>query len=284
VGVGSGNQRFFYGWYIVAACFVILVFNPGARCAFSVMFKPIIGDFGVIESDPRQLGLRPLDSVEIGGQGSRAAGEAGVLFPLRDIGLKDAIKTSAYLCCIVVMFICGRGDYLVTTALIPLATDSGISPLSAGNMLGWYWAMSLVVILIAGPLSDRIGTKIPVIMTFALKLPLYLLIRRFKTVWSFYIFVFFSGFTHLITAPLTPVLIGGMFGNTHLGLLSGFVNTIHFLGGGLWDSLAGDLDRMGSYQLALQVSAVTAIVAILAGVFIAGKRHSTGDSRVAIIG
>ena len=35
-----------YGWCIVAASFMILFFNAGARYAFGVMFKPIIKEFG----------------------------------------------------------------------------------------------------------------------------------------------------------------------------------------------------------------------------------------------
>ncbi|MBM4279142.1 MAG: MFS transporter, partial [Deltaproteobacteria bacterium] len=40
------NNRLFYGWYIVAAAFIILFFNSGARYAFGVMFKPMIEEFG----------------------------------------------------------------------------------------------------------------------------------------------------------------------------------------------------------------------------------------------
>jgi len=43
---GPGQGRIFYGWYIVAASFIILFFNSGARYAFGVMFKPIIKEFG----------------------------------------------------------------------------------------------------------------------------------------------------------------------------------------------------------------------------------------------
>jgi MFS family permease len=227
----------------------------------------------VIKGDPRQLGLAALGSEE-SERRTNHEGPPGMTAVAEDLGLKDAMRTSSYWCFILVMFICGGGDYLATTALIPLATDFGVSALSAGNMLGWYGAMSLIGILIAGPLSDRIGTKLPIIMTFLLRLALYALILRFKAVWSFYVFALLFGLTHLITAPLTPVLIGRMFGNSHLGILSGFVNTIHFLGGGLWVSLAGELfDRTGSYQLIFQISAVAALVAVVAALFVTEKRH-----------
>ena len=39
-------SRIFYGWYIVAASFLILFFNSGAMLTFGVVFKPIIAEFG----------------------------------------------------------------------------------------------------------------------------------------------------------------------------------------------------------------------------------------------
>lgn len=40
------HGRIFYGWYIVAAGFLILFFNSGAMYTFGVVFKPIVAEFG----------------------------------------------------------------------------------------------------------------------------------------------------------------------------------------------------------------------------------------------
>ena len=40
------SVHLFYGWYVLAASFVILFFNAEARFSIGVMFKPIIGEFG----------------------------------------------------------------------------------------------------------------------------------------------------------------------------------------------------------------------------------------------
>lgn len=40
------SARIFYGWYILAAAFLILFFNSGARFAIGVIFKPMISEFG----------------------------------------------------------------------------------------------------------------------------------------------------------------------------------------------------------------------------------------------
>jgi MFS family permease len=412
------NRRLFYGWYIVAASFVILFFNGGARYAFGVMFKPIIAEFGwsrgavsfvfavnmivfalglmvvgklydrfgpkwviiistlfissgfimtsfmrsmpqfffsygilaalglagtavplmatltskwfdkwrgfaislslagnsigtlvlvpffsrlalsygwrtaylypgimmlvanillaffVIKGDPHQLGLKPFGQEqqerERTGSGKHGLPPAGG----GDFGLRQAMGTRSFWLFVVMMFVCGGGDYFAATHLIPLATDNGISPLTAGNMLAWYGAMSLAGILVASPLADLIGSKTPIVLTFALRFFLYLFLFKYKTVGSFYLFAFLFGFTHLITAPLTPMLVVKLYGGTHLGLLTGFVNAIHFLGAALWPLMAGTLfDRTGNYQLTFLILAVAAVVAVICTTCIAERRH-----------
>jgi hypothetical protein len=36
----------FYGWYFLAASFIILFFNGAARVSIGAMFKPMIEEFG----------------------------------------------------------------------------------------------------------------------------------------------------------------------------------------------------------------------------------------------
>ncbi|HEY3278237.1 MAG TPA: MFS transporter [Syntrophorhabdaceae bacterium] len=413
----TAGRHFFYGWYIVIAAFVILFFNSGARYAFGVMFKPIIGEFGwsrgavslvffvnmvvfaislfvvgklydrygpkwviiistifisvgfimtsfmnsivqfffsygilaafgiagtavplmatltskwfdrwrgmaisaslsgnsigqfalvplmslfalnfgwrssyfyigivmlvvniilaifVIKGDPAQLGLKPFGYVEKKPVETPEAGTAPVL-PDEDMNLKQAMGTSSFWIFAGVMFICGGGDYFATTHLIPLATDYGISPMTAGNMLGLYGLMSLAGILIAGPAADFIGSKIPIILTFVLRVFLFAMVLKFKSVTSLYVFALAFGFTHLITAPLTPMLVGKLYGVRHLGILTGVINTAHFLGAGFWPYAAGVIfDITGTYQIAFAFLAVMAFVAAVSMLFLKERRH-----------
>lgn len=420
MGLPSRHSRIFYGWYIVAASFLILFFNGGARYAFGVMLKPIIAEFGwsrglvsgvfslnmiifalgmtlvgkvydrygpkwviivstlfisagfvltafmhsigqfffsygllaalgvagtavpllatltskwfdewrglaislsmsgnaigqfvlvpvlsflavtyswrtaylyiglamlvvnislallIIRGDPHHLGLKPYGKKESDKTGAGSPGKASGP-DLQDFTLKQAMTTRSYWLFMVVMFVCGGGDYFAVTHLIAMATDQGIAAITAGNMLAWYGGMSLVGILIAAPSADRIGNKTPMALTFIIRVFLYLLLFRYKTTGAFYVFAFGFGFTHLITAPLIPMLIIRLYGSTHLGLLTGFANTVHFIGAATWPLLAGMLfDRTGNYQLALVFSAIAAVVAVLCSCFIVEKRHYPG--------
>ena len=142
-------------------------------------------------------------------------------------------------------------------------------------MLGWYGLMSLAGIPIAGPSADLIGNKIPIILTFILRVVVYVMIIKYKSVTSLYVFALAFGFTHLITAPLTPMLVGRLYGVLHLGVLTGFINTAHFLGGGFWAYIAGVIyDLTGSYQLAFILLAVMAFVAVVAMAFVKERTHT----------
>jgi MFS family permease len=226
----------------------------------------------VMRGDPDDLGKRPFGYRGKQGDGVDKHGVSST--GLRDLGLRDAMHTRSLWLFSTVMFVCGSGDFLVAYHLIPLVTDHGISPVTAGNMLAWFGLMSLAGLLVAGPISDLIGNKIPIALTFLLRFFLFLLVLRYQTLGSFYVFALLFGFTLLITAPLNATLMGRLYGFSHVGLITGFITTIHHVGGGFWVYMGGVIfDRTGSYQLAFVLSAIMALAAFISSIFIIEKRH-----------
>jgi len=272
----SGNS---IGQFALVPLFSFFALNYGWRASYLyigiiMLVVNILLAFFVIKGDPRHFGLKPYGFVE------EKEGDDGRQPPVSsagssmDMGIKQAMRTSAFWFFAIVMFICGGGDYFATIHLIPLATDYGISPMTAGNMLALYGLMSLAGVLIAGPVADLMGSKIPIILTFVLRVLLFVMLIQYKNEVSFYVFAFAFGFTHLITAPLTPILIGRLYGFTYLGILTGFINTVHFLGAGFWPYLAGVIfDKTGSYQLAFILSAIMAFTAVIAMLLVKERRY-----------
>lgn len=235
----------------------------------------------VVKGDPHQMGLNPLGSDVVTRPPALKATQSSPLRAEKDFTLTQAMRTRSFWLMSAAMFICGSGDYFATTHLIPMATDLGISPLTAGNMLGLYGLMSLAGILAAGPAADRIGNKIPIVFQFLLRVLLCLMVLEYKSVTSLWVFAMLYGFTHLITAPLIPMLMLKLYGGAHLGTIAGFVNTAHFLGGGVWAYGAGVVfDKTGSYQLAFAVSAAVALAAAILGLLIRERRHVILESGV----
>jgi MFS transporter, OFA family, oxalate/formate antiporter len=272
------------GQFVLVPFFSLLTASYGWRASYLLMgvimlVVNVALALFVIKGDPHHLGLRPLGRKGNADPEVRREDRSPLPAAPDDLTLGQAMRTPSYWYFAVAMFICGGGDYFATTHLIPLATDLGISAQTAGNMLGWYGLMSLAGILIAGPAADRIGNKAPMALTFLLRVFLWVMILQYKTVTSLYWFALLFGFTHLVTAALIPMLTLRLYGSTHLGILTGFINTVHFLGGGVWAYGAGVLfDRTGSYQLPFIFSAVAAVVATVCSVCIAERRHRVGTT------
>jgi MFS family permease len=229
--------------------------------------------FLVIRGDPEDLGVVPHGRKE---ESRRPTfiddAEEGP--PVRDLGLREAMRTSSFWLFVLFMFVCGSGDFLMTTHMIPMVTDFGIPAVTASNMLAWFGLLSLAGILVAGPASDLIGDKIPIALTFLLRVFAFLLIIAYQNLTSFYVFALVFGFSFLVTAPLTPTLVGRLYGFSHVGVLSGFITTVHHLGGGVAAWGGGVLfDLTGSYQAVLVISAILAAIAAVSTMLIRQRRQ-----------
>ena len=190
------------------------------------------------------------------------------------MNLVQAMHTTSFWFFLVVMLVCGGGDYLVLTHLIPMVTDFGFSATVAGKMLGWSGFFSLLGVLLTGPVTDRFGNKAVVVITFMLRALIFLMVYRYQTLISFYVFALTFGFTLLITAPITTTLMGRLYGFAHIGILTGFITTVHHFSGGLWAWLGGVIfDYSGSYRTAFLLSAVSALVACGCAVMIKEQKH-----------
>jgi MFS family permease len=233
----------------------------------------------VIRGEPEAIGLKPF-GYENAKNIENKRGQSSLNQNLKDLDLREAMRSYSFWLFLFTMFVCGSGDFLVTTHLVAFVTDYNISAITAANMLGWFGLLSLAGILIAGPISDKIGNKIPIALTFVIRFFLFLLILRYQSSLSFYIFALAFGFTSLITSPLTPTLLGRLYGLSHIGLLTGFIITIHHLAGGFWAYLGGLIfDKTGSYQLIFLFSLIMAFMAIFSTLFIKEKRHDPFSGR-----
>jgi len=235
----------------------------------------------IIRGDPKDLGKVPYGHEEPAGPAGPAAGSAPTvpMAPLpRSLNLREAMRTGSFWLFTVAMFVCGAGDFLLTTHLVPMATDHGVPTSTAVAMLAWFGLLSLGGILLAGPLSDLIGDKVPIASAFALRVVLFLLVMRYQNTAAFWALSLGFGFTFLITAPLTTTLMGRMYGFANIGLLGGFITTVHHVGGGLWAYLGGAVyDATGGYGPAMGVSAAVSAVALVCTLLIREVRHVAPD-------
>jgi MFS family permease len=173
-------------------------------------------------------------------------------------------------------FVCGFQDFLFVTQMIPFATDQGLSAQEASNLQGLAGLLSIPGLLIFAAVSEKLGRKIPLFLTFVPRLVCFALLIFFDgTVWIYASALLF-GFTLMGLAPLGAALVGELYGFKHIGTLTGVIFWIHHLGGALGAYLGGftyDLTR--SYSMVFSLALILALVALLTSASIRAKRRES---------
>jgi predicted MFS family arabinose efflux permease len=270
----SGNC---IGQFLLVPVFTAIVLNHGWRISYALIgFIMLAANtllcLTVIRGNPADLGLQPYGRKEQDPSEPGASQSTTGTMP-EDLGLRMALGTYSFWLFLVIMFVCGSGDFLVAVHLVAMLTDFGITFKAAGNILALFGLLSMGGILIAGPASDRFGNRWPIALTFVLRFIVYILILKYPNELNFYIFALLFGFTFMITAPLTATLMGRLYGLSHVGLLSGFA-TVHHLAGGFWAYMGGMVfDRTGSYRLIFVISAAMCLIAIACALMIKERCH-----------
>jgi MFS family permease len=228
--------------------------------------------FGVLRGEPDHYGLEPYGRPPKH-EAVRAGSKVAATLP-RDLTLTEAMRSRSLWLFTIALFACGSADFLVLMHLVPMVRDYGLSESSAANMLAWLGLLSLPGMLIAGPMAKRIGNKMPIAATFVLRLAVFIMLLFVKNSTTFWVFSLIFGLTLLVAAPLTTTLVSDLYGLKHLGFITGFVNTMHTIGGGVGAYLGGVVfDHTGGYGAAFIASAGFAAVAAVCSVLIREKRH-----------
>ena len=177
-------------------------------------------------------------------------------------------------------FVCGFQDFLFVTQMIPFATDQGLTAQEASNLQGLGGLLSIPGLLIFAAVSEKLGRKIPLFLTFVPRLVFFALLIFFDGRIWIYASALLFGFTLMALAPLGAALVGELYGFKHIGTLTGVIFWIHHLGGALGAYLGGftyDLTR--SYSMAFSLAMILAFVALLTSVSIRAQSSPQPNTR-----
>ena len=165
---------------------------------------------------------------------------------------------------VVIYAICGFQDFFVATHVVAFALDQEVGPVLAGNVLALMGLVGLAGVLLSGLLADAFGAARPTLVCFLLRIAIFALVLFVQDTPAIIAFALLYGFTFLITAPLTVVFAGNIFGTGNLGTVSGFISMVHQIAGGL-GALAGAIifDQRGSYDAAFLLMLALAIAAVV---------------------
>ena len=165
--------------------------------------------------------------------------------------LRQALASRPFLLLVAIYTICGFQDFFVATHIVAFAQDQGVGDVLAGNLLAWMGVMGLLGVLLAGVMADAVGASRPTALCFLMRIGIFALIIPLQSTPAILAFGLLYGFTFLITAPLTVVFLGNIYGPNRLGTLTGTVSMIHQIMGGLGALVGGWIfDQTGSYNAA----------------------------------
>ena len=246
------------GQLVIIILLASLVVTQGWRTSYLllgaanlVVLVPLV--LATVRSGPAaavETGLDTIPEVET----SLAGGGGGSL---------RSIFASGQLWLLVAIYaICGFQDFFVATHVVAFALDQEVGPVLAGNLLALMGLVGLAGVLLSGLLADAFGAARPTLVCFLLRIGIFALVFFFQDTPAIIAFALLYGFTFLITAPLTIVFAGNIFGSGNLGTVSGFISMVHQIAGGL-GAFAGAIifDLRGSYHAAFLLMLGLAIVA-----------------------
>jgi len=192
------------------------------------------------------------------------AAVAGEDTPSASFSLTEAVSTPAFWRVFVAAGLSILAYQALMVHLVPYATDEGLNPMAAAMLLSIMGASNMGGRVSWGLLSDRIGRRAALLLSFGLSALLVLWLLLWNDTRVLVPFAALFGFCQGGWFVNWSALQGEMFGLTSLGAILGATQTGTSIGGGLGVLLAGYIfDLTQGYRPAFLMAAVALIVASL---------------------
>ncbi|MBI2320790.1 MAG: MFS transporter [Chloroflexi bacterium] len=229
--------------------------------ALAVLLGLVILPVGLllIRNDPEALGLRPDgDSV------ARAAAAAAKRAYVRDVPLREAVRTPVFWQLSFGYAVCGFTMAFANTHMAVWAMDMGFSELMAAGAVGLIGGFSIAGALIFGWLSDHLTRKNLLAFVYLLRGAAFLVLLRVGLHDESLLFLGAAvlGFSWTATVPLTTAIVADHFGRRALATIAGTMFAVMPLATALGAWLGGFVyDQAHDYILSLAMSAVAGLLA-----------------------
>jgi len=238
-----------FGWrpaYIILGLVAILVV-----CSLSQLLR----------KDPEAMGLYP-DGTQ------RPFVETDQRKPghdtLEGLSLLNAFRTSTFWYIIIIYFLFAFSFLLVTTHIVPHATDLGMSGPRAALILTLIGATNTLGRLVMGGISDRIGRKISAGICGMLQFATLIFLAWSNEPWMFYLFAVGFGFGLGGLSTSVTAIIGDIFGSGNLGTITGALVVGFALGAAMGPLVGGYIfDLSNDYFFAFLIGAAVVLAATI---------------------
>jgi sugar phosphate permease len=196
---------------------------------------------------------------------------SGQAKPDTGYSMAEVIKNSSFWLLALTQLICGVGCGLMATHTVIFATDLGYSAMIGATFLSVQGGVSLLGVLITGPMSDHWPRNKVLSMTHLIRSSSFVLvvvtiIFAHDSLLLLYLAMALFGFGWFTTAPLAAGLVADLFGNLRMGTILGITLAGHMIGTAIGAYAGGITYQLtGSYMRIFFISAaIEFIAAVLA--------------------
>jgi OFA family oxalate/formate antiporter-like MFS transporter len=223
----------------------------------------ILAAAGIMVGDPRQKGKLPYGQILSNMQaGSEDPVKKEKIDVEMSLSFQQAKKTGSFWVLLAVNFLWYLNLYMVLVHMVPYATDKGIPSVEAAGSLALLGACSIVGKITMGRVSDRIGGKATIAISFILQALGTFLLISVKSLFTIYAFAALFGFAYGGVTPQQAKITGEIFGTASIGSILGVIVFSGSIGGSFGPFLGGFIfDGTGSYGLAFALAAMALIIA-----------------------
>lgn len=232
----------------------------------------------VVRSDPRDMSLEP------DGDDAPEPGEVSATVPrgpLEADGWRDSLSSPPMWQLSLAYLVCGVTTASIAVHFVRWAESESISPGTAAIAIGVLSGINGLSVLTVGTLSDRMPRRVLLGGVYLIRGGAFLSLVFLPGQAALWGFAVIGGMSWLATVPLTTALAADVYGLRHLGVLAGFINMVHQIGGAAAVYLFGLVfDRYGSYDPAFLAGAALLLFAAVSALSIRERRYSARYSPV----
>jgi MFS transporter, OFA family, oxalate/formate antiporter len=198
----------------------------------------------LLKGYPREIGLYP--------DGDKSDTEVKANNAPAGYGFTEALKTRQFWFIFTVWLFQGIAVYIITTHIIPYATDAGISEMAAATIISVNSVFNIIGALSAGALSDKFGRKtISIIYALIGAASLIWLLTLLTNIWLLFIFAAIFGLSFGGVPNIISAYTGDIFGTRNIGTIMGAIGVAWFIGAAIGAIVGGAVfDLYKSYFIA----------------------------------
>lgn len=198
--------------------------------------------------------------------------------------LRQALRDMTFWQLLMGVFSCGFTMSFASVHFAAYVSDMQLDAMDhtiAGEALGLSGAFSILGAVLMGKWSDRIGSRIPLGVTYTLRSLSFLVLLAFPNSHTMlFLFAVILGLSWTATTPLSAAVTADAWGRPSSGFLFGVIFTFMTVGSAVGSYLAGlDYDLMHSYTFAIIANATVAGLGALASFAIREHPATQGEAQ-----